>query len=91
MCHNGNESFLSVLGIALQSVDVFLCVVLCDDGVTGVNNGLNGLTAQVLDHGLNCEISHVVRVLGSGHGHFAFQDCLCRRDLASKPRKMVFL
>ena len=52
-----------LFAIAAQSVDVLLCIVLCDDGVAGINYGINLLAVQILDHGLNCHVSHVVGVL----------------------------
>ena len=61
---------------------MLLCIVLGDDCVAGINYGLNLLAIQIFDHGLDCEISHIVRVLSGGHGHLAIQDSLCSGDLS---------
>ena len=61
--------------LRLQGIQALLRVVRGNYVRTRVNELVNGLAVQNLNHGLNSLVAHLVSHLGDRHRHLAGQDC----------------
>lgn len=69
-----NAVFVFLVELRLQGIQTLLRVVRGNYVRTGVNELVNGLAVQNLNHGLNSLVAHLVSHLGDRHRHLAGQE-----------------
>lgn len=68
--------------LRLQGIQTLLRVVRGNYVRTGVNELVNGLAVERLNHSLDCLVSHFISHLGDRHRHLAGQDCFTSSAVA---------
>lgn len=66
-----NAVFVLLVELRLQGIQALLRVVRGNYVRTGVNELVNGLAVQNLNHGLNSLVAHLVSHLGNRHRHLS--------------------
>ena len=70
--------------LRLQGIQTLLRVVRGNYVRTGVNELVNGLAVERLNHSLDCLVSHFISHLGDRHGHLTVQNGLARSTITVK-------